>query len=74
MSPARCPDCGGALTDGHDDGRDLIDVWCSECGEEWTESPAGWARPGSEEAAAMGEVYRRMGDALAGAARRGPVP
>jgi len=45
-----CPDCGGALTDGHDDGRDLVEVWCDECGEEWASAPGGWARLGSPEA------------------------
>lgn len=45
-----CPDCGGALTDGHDDGRDLVEVWCDDCGEEWASAPGGWARLGSPEA------------------------
>lgn len=69
MTALRCPSCGGALTDGHDDGRDLVEVWCSECGEEWAPLPVpgGLARPGGAEEA---EVYRGMGAALGGEAGR----
>lgn len=56
--PAHCPDCGGRLTDGHDDGRDLVDVWCVNCDAGWTSTAKGWERTDSAPIQAASDTWR----------------